>query len=324
MAAAQAVLAGLLPDHLCNLQQIPQGDVFQVGGLEAGFLQDVRAVEQSRGAAIERNTIHPSIHSEAGDLVRSKLGEINLIGQVHIASREVCQVHIRPAVAHQNNVRQLVRDAGRESRGKSGLDIFFNHIDNVQLEVIMARLLVILLSGSHTYYEFQISARNTVYEVFYIWTDAYQSGGWSSRPEFDVVKNNARVFGGNHDRQGTYFWNGDHPRGTRWAFLNWDMPGMRSAVSVEGFLNDPSRPSKGWYAEIAFSWEGMRDLAGGRSLPPKDGDVWSLFLGRYNNLPLNGGNVSVGWSWDPVGSDDNHRPEAFTRFRFSQEYVEDL
>ncbi|HIT35420.1 MAG TPA: carbohydrate-binding family 9-like protein [Candidatus Faecousia intestinavium] len=184
--------------------------------------------------------------------------------------------------------------------------------------------LEVFIAGEDTYYEFQISARNTVYEVFYIWTDAYQSGGWSSRPEFDVVKNNARVFGGNHDRQGTYFWNGDHPRGTRWAFLNWDMPGMRSAVSVEGFLNDPSRPSKGWYAEIAFPWEGMRDLAGGRSLPPKDGDVWSLFLGRYNNLPLNGGHISVGWSWDPVGSDDNHRPEAFTRFRFSQEYVEDL
>ena len=100
--------------------------------------------------------------------------------------------------------------------------------------------LEVFIAGEDTYYEFQISARNTVYEVFYIWTDAYQSGGWSSRPEFDVVKNNARVFGGNHDRQGTYFWNGDHPRGTRWAFLNWDTSTTPPVLPKAGTLKSRS------------------------------------------------------------------------------------
>ena len=68
----------------------------------------------------------------------------------------------------------------------------------------------------------------------------------------------------------------------------------------------------------------MEDLAGGRDLPPKDGDTWRIFLGRYNNLSINGGHTSVGWAWDVVGTDDNHRPETFTEFRMSTQYVEDL
>ena len=159
--------------------------------------------------------------------------------------------------------------------------------------------------------------------MFYIWKDAYEKGGWKNRPEFDVFRNDARVFGGNHDRQGYYFWKGDHPRGNRWAFLNWDFPGMRSAVFVDGPINDPEHPAKGWFAEIAFPWSGMKDLAGGRPIPPKEGDEWRIFLGRYNNLAINGGHTSVGWAWDKVGSDDNHRPECFTKFRFTEQYAED-
>ena len=183
--------------------------------------------------------------------------------------------------------------------------------------------LEVFIDGGDTYYEFQLNALNTVYEVFYIWKDAYLRGGWNKRAEFDVFQNDARVFGGNHDRQGMYFWKGDHPRGNRWAFLNWDFPGMRSAVHVDGALNDPAHPAKGWTAEIAFPWSGMRDLAGSRSLPPKEGDEWRLFLGRYNNLALNGTHVSVGWAWDRVGSDDNHRPESFSLFRFTEQYADE-
>ena len=38
----------------------------------------------------------------------------------------------------------------------------------------------------------------------------------------------AFTFGGNFDRTNAHFWHGTHPRGTRWAFLDWDFPGMRS------------------------------------------------------------------------------------------------
>lgn len=92
---------------------------------------------------------------------------------------------------------------------------------------------------------------------------------------------------------------------------------------MDGPINDPHTPAKGWFAEIAFPWSGMKDLAGGRTIPPEEGDEWRIFLGRYNNLAINGGHTSVGWAWDPVGSDDNHRPEAFTTFRFTERFAED-
>ena len=54
------------------------------------------------------------------------------------------------------------------------------------------------------------------------------------------------------------------------------------------------------------------------------GDLWRLFLGRYEKLMLNGQETHVGWAWDKVGTDDNHFPERFTPISFSSEYVEDL
>ena len=177
----------------------------------------------------------------------------------------------------------------------------------------------IFIDGIDTYYELQVNALNTIYEVFYIWQDAYrQNPIYQAQEEFDVFRNDARVFGGNHDRSGKHFWRGSHPRGNRWAFLNWDLPGLKTAVKIDGQLNDTSRPSKGLTIEFAFPWAGMAWLAGGRPLPPKDGDEWRIFMGRYEKLHLNGEEISAGWAWDKIGTNDNHYPEKFTPIRFSQ------
>jgi hypothetical protein len=69
--------------------------------------------------------------------------------------------------------------------------------------------------------------------------------------------------------------------------------------------------------EFAFPWKGMKWLANGRELPPKPGDVWRIFMGRYEKLRMNGREESVGWSWDKIGTDDNHYPELFTRIEFT-------
>jgi hypothetical protein len=182
----------------------------------------------------------------------------------------------------------------------------------------------VFIDGGDTYYEFQINARNTIYEVFYIWCDAYAPGGRFDTPEFDIFAQAAQTFGGNHDRTGHYFWRGSHPRGLRWTFRNWDFPGLRSAVHIDGKLNDNSVVSKGWTIELAFPWQGMKWLANGRSLPPVDGDIWRLFLGRYERLMLNGEETHVGWAWDAIGTNDNHHPERFTTISFATATVEDL
>lgn len=181
----------------------------------------------------------------------------------------------------------------------------------------------VFIDGGDTYYEFQINALNTIYEVFYIWRDAYVKGGRFDVPEFDVFSQDALTFGGNHDRTGEFFWRGSHPRKNRWAFRNWDFPGLRTAVHIDGKLNDNTVVSKGWTLELAFPWQGMKWLADGRSLPPTEGDVWRLFLGRYEKMMLNGEETHVGWAWDKIGTNDNHYPERFTAVSFSTEYVED-
>lgn len=177
----------------------------------------------------------------------------------------------------------------------------------------------VFLDGGDTYYEFQINALNTVYEVFYIWQDAYKKNYELYKKDFDLIERNAISFGGNHDRKGKYFWKGSHPRGNRWAFRDWDFPGLKTAVKVDGRLNSTEHVSNGITVELAFPWSGMKWLANGRSLPPKSGDLWNIFLGRYEQLKLNGETVSVGWALDSIGSDDNHYPEKFSHILFSEE-----
>jgi hypothetical protein len=182
----------------------------------------------------------------------------------------------------------------------------------------------VFIDGGDCYYEFEINALGTIYEVFFIWRDAYTRGGRFDVPEFELLQPGAFSFGGNHDRSGEHFWRGTHPRGVRWAFTNWDMPGLRTAVHVDGQLNDCSAPHHGWTVELAFPWAGMGWLAGERALPPREGDEWRIFFGRYERLRLNGGVTNVGWAWTPIGSNDNHLPERFTRVRFSRQTVEKL
>lgn len=181
----------------------------------------------------------------------------------------------------------------------------------------------IFIDGGDCYYEFEINARGTVYEVFFIWKDAYRRGGRFDVPEFDLIS--ALTFGGDYDRTGATFWRGTHPRGPRWAFRNWDFPEMRSAVRVDGKINDRSVADKGWVAEIALPWAGMQWLANGRSLPPKDEDVWRIFFGRFEKLTPSGVEVQPhpAWCWNRHGVYDTHLPERWTYVHFSSNYIED-
>jgi hypothetical protein len=177
----------------------------------------------------------------------------------------------------------------------------------------------VFIDGIDSYYEFEINALNTIYEVFFIWKDAYKQT--FDIPEFDVHSIDAYTFGGNHDRGVETFWRGTHPRGSRWAFPAWDFPGLQSAVRIEGTLNMDQDIDHGWTVEIAFPWAGMKHLAGGRSLPPVNGDEWRIFFGRFEKLPVGNRVVSPAWSWGRIGDGDNHIPERFTVVKFSTQPV---
>ena len=151
--------------------------------------------------------------------------------------------------------------------------------------------LEVFIEGRDCYYELEVNAANTVYEVFFIWKDAYEKGGRFDTAQFDVHQLQAYTFGGDYDRSGASFWKGTHPRGIRWAFTNFDMPGLQTAVQVEGTLNDNTDIDKGWSLEVAIPWISLQLLDSERTIPPVQGDVWNMFLGRFQKLITSGKEV---------------------------------
>jgi hypothetical protein len=172
----------------------------------------------------------------------------------------------------------------------------------------------LFIAGPDCYYEFQINARGTIYEVFYIWQDALKRGGPFDRPEFEPTTHPVDVLGGFQDAS-RY---GKHLRGRRWAFMDWDFPGLRWAVAVDGTLNDDRDIDRGWTVELAFPWAGMKTLAQGRPLPPRPGDVWRMDFSRFEALHSAGVRVSPdpGWALNRHGVYDSHIPECFSFIHF--------
>jgi hypothetical protein len=196
-----------------------------------------------------------------------------------------------------------------EPKVKATLTKHGSHIyENNDVEVFIA--------GRDTYYEFEINALNTVYEAFFIWEDSYDRGGYAKAPEFRRSNPLLRPF------NGVGFTN--HPRGLRlgsWAF---EFPGLKTAVHVDGTLNDDSDTDRGWTVELAFPWQGMKWLAkaDGRALPPKDGDVWRIDFSRFNQYKAPPpAEDSSGWFWSRHGVWDSHIPECFPYIHFSTNAV---
>ena len=184
--------------------------------------------------------------------------------------------------------------------------------------------LEVFIDGIDSYYELEFNALGTMYEVFFVWRDAYIADPCWDDPRFTVHSPRVHSFAGDHGGTGSSFWAGDHPRGTRWAFLDYDMAGLQLAVDVDGSLNDPRVIDRGWSAEVKIPWASLTDLAHGRSLPPTPGDTWSFFLGRFEQMPTReaGHTIGLGWSASPHGVNDTHIPASWTRVTFDDRAVE--
>ncbi len=68
-----------------------------------------------------------------------------------------------------------------------------------------------------------------------------------------------------------------------------------------------------------MTWSSLAPLADGRSLPPKDGDVWRIDCSRFEKIGRNGEVLDpcAGWTWNQHGHYDSHIPEVFPRITFS-------
>ena len=103
---------------------------------------------------------------------------------------------------------------------------------------------------------------------------------------------------------------------------SWDIPGLKTAVAVDGTLNDPRDRDRGWTVEIAFPWRAFGSRAPvGR---PQPGDSWRVNFSRvewqiegggkeYKKVP---GRPEDNWVWSPQGVINMHVPERWGYVEF--------
>lgn len=108
------------------------------------------------------------------------------------------------------------------------------------------------------------------------------------------------------------------------ALNEWEVPGLKTAVVVEGTLNDPTDLDTAWTVEWAIPWTALAEFAY-RACPPRPGDVWRVNFsrvewrhtigadGKYAKLK---GYPEENWVWSPQGRVDMHRPELWGHVRF--------
>jgi hypothetical protein len=109
------------------------------------------------------------------------------------------------------------------------------------------------------------------------------------------------------------------------------MPGLKTAVHVDGTLNDPGDADRGWGVEVAIPFAGLKSLgvagvSGSLRDGPGVGDVWRLNFSRveWTHQVVDGKYVKVpkekkpedNWVWSPQGVVDMHRPERWGRVEF--------
>jgi hypothetical protein len=104
---------------------------------------------------------------------------------------------------------------------------------------------------------------------------------------------------------------------------SWEIPGLRTAVSIDGTLNDPRDRDRGWSVEIAFPWSAFGSRA--PVARPSPGAEWRVNFsrvewratvekGRYVKLP----GPEDNWVWSPQGLINMHVPDRWGRVRFSE------
>ena len=117
------------------------------------------------------------------------------------------------------------------------------------------------------------------------------------------------------------------------ADIAWDIEGLRTAVRLDGTLNDPSDEDTGWSVEIAIPWSALRPPGAPADIAvtaPRPGDVWRVNFsrvqwpltvvdGQYRKLrePVDwSDHPEDNWVWSPQGEIDMHIPEKWGIVRF--------
>lgn len=149
---------------------------------------------------------------------------------------------------------------------------------------------------SHNYYELEVNAFNTLWELILL------------RP---------------------YRVDGQHK-----VLNNWNIPNIKSAIHIEGTLNNPKDVDQFWAVEMAIPWSALKEFATPPKIP-KDGDQWRVNFSRVD-WTMNTKNgiyqktidpktrkpfPENNWVWSPTGLISMHMPEQWGYVQFSEKVV---
>lgn len=128
------------------------------------------------------------------------------------------------------------------------------------------------LPATPSYYEFEINALNTGWDLFL--PKPYKAGGQADN--------------------------------------SWDIQGLKTAVHVDGTLNQPADRDRGWTVEIAYPLSAFESR---QHVPqPADGTEWRINFSRVEWKA--GQKREDNWVWSPQGLIDMHVPEHWGHLRF--------
>lgn len=119
------------------------------------------------------------------------------------------------------------------------------------------------------------------------------------------------------------------------ATLGTNLPGLKSAVKVQGTINDPRDTDTGWTVEVFLPWGDLAKYQGSRTSPPNVGDTWRINFsrvewnhytrdGKYVRVPEQGATIPDGrhpednWVWSPQGEIAMHIPEKWGFLKFTE------
>ncbi|NBO93290.1 MAG: hypothetical protein EBV06_13415 [Planctomycetia bacterium] len=104
----------------------------------------------------------------------------------------------------------------------------------------------------------------------------------------------------------------------------WEIKGLKSAIHINGTLNDSRDTDHGWSIEIAWPWKSLAEISY-VPCPPRASDQWRINFSRveWRHEIVDGKYRKIkdtkedNWVWSPQGVIDMHRPERWGVVQFS-------
>jgi hypothetical protein len=172
----------------------------------------------------------------------------------------------------------------------------------------------IFIDLGDSYYEIGVNPINCTYQIEWTWLDpVVQSQDWARLEELFKLPDYLY-----YTRRSTELLG-------RIGNRDFSLPELKHAVKLEGSINNPGSPDKGWSVELAIPWSGLSMIANTVDLPPKVGASMRMQAYRAQHdwsRPtenfLGGATEFEGYTWAAMGNTNVHNPERWTAVTFAR------